>query len=69
MSSSMNRAQKMKVAKDLFKNTSMTKEQYHEFCLLAEELDSFGLLYRKNTEILNLAVRKTDYECSASDFD
>ena len=39
MSSSMNRAQKMKVAKDLFKNTSMTKEQYHEFCLLAEELD------------------------------
>ena len=39
MSSAMNREQKMKVARELFENTSMTREQYKQFCLLAEELD------------------------------
>ena len=39
MSSIMNREQKMKVARELFENTSMTREQYKQFCLLAEELE------------------------------
>ena len=39
MSSIMNREQKMKVARELFENTSMTREQYKQFCLLAEDLE------------------------------
>lgn len=35
----MNRSQKMKLAKELFTNTSMTKEQYEEFKLLVKDLD------------------------------
>lgn len=35
----MEQERKKSIAKELFAKTKMTREQYREFCLLAEELD------------------------------
>ena len=34
----MDKAQKIKIANTLFRNTTMTQEQYDTFCALAEDL-------------------------------
>ena len=34
----MDKAQKIKIANTLFRNTTMTQEQYETFCNLAEDL-------------------------------